>query len=57
MFDFFKTESKLLLDLMNTGFTIVETGLFYGGEHLEQNYADSRLFWRTWPYLLEADDM
>ena len=24
-----------LPDLLNTGFTIIETGLFYGGEHLE----------------------
>ena len=30
----FKMEFNPLSDLLNTGFTIVEIGLFYGGEHL-----------------------
>ena len=30
----FKMEFNPLPDLLNTGFTIVEIGLFYGGEHL-----------------------
>ena len=31
---FFKMEFNPLPDLLNTGFTIIEIGLFYGGEHL-----------------------
>ena len=32
---FFKIEFNLLPDLLNTRFTIVKIGLFYGGEYLE----------------------
>ena len=31
---FFKMEFNLLPELLNTGFTIIEIGLFYDGEHL-----------------------
>ena len=31
---FLKMEFNPLPDLLNTGFTIIEIGLFYGGEHL-----------------------
>ena len=40
-------ELNLLPELLNTGwFTIIDTGLFYGGEHMEAKYADSWLFWQ-----------
>ena len=35
LFDFFETEFNLLQDLLNTEFTIIEIGLFHGGEHLD----------------------
>ena len=39
-------EFNPLLDLLNTGFTIIKIGLFYGGEHLGAKSADSRLFFK-----------
>ena len=32
---FFKMEFNRVLDLLNTGFPVVEIGLLCGGEHLE----------------------
>ena len=31
-------------DLLNTGFTVIEIGLFYGVETWKQKYANSKLF-------------
>ena len=39
----FKMEFNTLPDLLNTGFTIIEIGLFYVGENIrEQKYADRK---------------
>ena len=42
----FKTRFNLLPDLLNTGFAIIETGLFYGGEQLgSKNMQIPDLYW------------
>ena len=42
---FFRMEFKHLPYLLNTGFTINEIGLFYGGEHLEAKLCNFQTFW------------
>ena len=43
----FKMEFQLLPDLLNTGFTIIEIGLLYGGENWTQRDEDSNFFWQN----------
>ena len=38
---YFEMELKPLLDLLNTGFTIIENGLFCGSEHRKRRIAGS----------------
>ena len=48
-------EFNPLPDLLNTGFTIIEIGLFYGGENLEAKipyFLDNMAF-----FIVEDDDL
>ena len=48
----FKMEFTPLPDLPNTGLTIIEIGLFYGGEHLEAKICRFQNFFEQhWPCL------
>ena len=49
LFNFLQWNSNPLSDLLNTGFTIIEIGLFVVAKTCKWKYADSRLFWITWP--------
>ena len=45
LFDlFFKIEFNPLPDLLNTGFAIIEIGLFYGGENLKAKICSIQTF-------------
>ena len=49
-----------LQDLLNTGYTIIEIGLFSGGEHLEAKICRflTFFFWQDGDvYLIEDDDV
>ena len=53
---FFKIKLKTLPHLLNTGFTIVENGLFYGGEHLEAKICRFQTFLDKMAMFFEDDD-
>ena len=61
LFDFLKMESNNLLDLLNTGFTIIKLKLvcFMVSNRWKQKYANSWLFWHKKAifgrYLIEED--
>ena len=55
LFNFFKMEFNPLLDLLNTGFTITETGLFLWNEHRKRKYADLQISLTRWQYLLNLE--
>ena len=47
---FFKMEFNPLPDLLNTEFTIIKIGLFYGDENLEAKICRFQPLWTKWPW-------
>ena len=54
---FLKMEFNPLPDLLNTGFTIIEMGLFYGGENLEAKIRRLQTFLDKMAMFFEAYDV